>query len=96
MCKKEVLKISDLTFKEDSRQYFLGDLPISSVSEIISPICQKVYGKIERDTLEIAADHGTIVHRSIEFLSKYNLCAIDNDISGYTGDYKKFQKEHKV
>ena len=40
------MKICDLTFKEDTHSYFLGDLPIPSVSEIIRPIYQKVYGNI--------------------------------------------------
>lgn len=90
-----MFKISDLTFKEDTHSYFLGDLPIPSVSEIIKPIYQKVYGKINEHTLEIAAERGTRVHRAIEFLTKYNLCAIDNDISGYINAYKRFQKEHQ-
>ena len=93
--KKGVRKISDLTFKEDTHSYFLGDLPIPSVSEIIKPIYQKVYGKIDEDTLNVAAERGTRIHRAIEFLSKYNFCGIDSDIFGCIEAYKKFKNEHK-
>lgn len=87
--------MSDLTFKEDTHSYFLGDLPIPSVSEIIRPIYQKVYGKIDENTLNIASERGTRVHRAIEFISKYNFCGIDNDISGYIEAYREFQNVHK-
>jgi len=92
---KEVLKVADLTFKEDTHSYFLEDLPIPSVSEIIRPLHQKIYGNIDKDTLERAAERGTRVHRAIEFLSKYNLCSIDDDISGYISAYKKFRSHYK-
>lgn len=88
-------KISDLTFKEDTHSYFLGDLPIPSVSEIIKPIYQKVYGEIDEETLKFAAQRGTRIHRAIEFLSKYNFCGIDSDIEGYIEAYKKFKNDHK-
>ena len=85
----------NLEFIEDTHSYFLGDVPIPSVSEIIKPIYQKVYGNIDRETLDVAAERGTRVHRAIEFLSKYNLCAIDSDISGYIEAYKKYRKQYK-
>lgn len=89
------MKICDLTFKEDTHSYFLGNLPIPSVSKIIRPIYQKVYGKIDEDTLNIASERGRRVHRAIEFLSKYNFCGIDSDISGYIEAYKKFKRKYK-
>lgn len=70
-------------------------MPIPSVSEIIKPIYQKVYRKIDENTLEIAANRGTRIHRAIEFISKYNFCGIDSDISGYIEAYREFQNTHK-
>ena len=87
--------MADLIFKEDTHSYFLGDVPIPSVSEIIKPIYQKVYSKVNSQTLKTAADRGTRVHRSIEFLSKYNLYSVDSDVSGYINAYQKFRSEHK-
>lgn len=89
------MKIRNLSFKEDTHSYFLDDMPIPSVSEIINPIYQKVYGNIDENTLNIAAERGTRIHRSIEFLSKYNFYDIQNDISGYIDAYKKFRNTHK-
>lgn len=87
--------MADLTFIEDTHSYFLGDVPIPSVSEIIKPIYQKIYGDIDSQTLEMAADRGTRIHRAVEFLSKYNLCSIDSDISGYITAYQKFRSDYK-
>lgn len=87
--------MADLTFKEDTHSYFLGDVPIPSVSEIIKPIYKKIYGEIDSQALEMAADRGTRVHRAIEFLSKYNLYSVDSDVSGYISAYQKFRSDHK-
>ena len=92
------MKICDLTFKEDTHSYFLGDLPIPSVSEIIRPIYQKVYGNINENTLNMASERGTRIHRAIEFLSKYNFCGIDTDISvvlRYKYGHEKSNKRKK-
>lgn len=90
-----MITIADLIFKEDTHSYFLGDVPIPSVSEIIKPIYQKIYGEIDKGTLKIAADRGTRIHRAIEFLSRYNLFSVDSDISGYINAYQKFKSDHK-
>ncbi len=90
-----MIPIADLTFKEDTHSYFLGEMPIPSVSEIIKPIYQKIYGKVDSQTLKTAADRGTRVHRSVEFLSKYNLYSVDSDISGYIAAYQKFRSDYQ-
>ncbi len=90
-----MIAIADLTFKEDTHSYFLGNVPIPSVSEIIKPIYQKIYGEIDKDTLEVAAKRGTRIHRAVEFLSKYNLYSVDSDVSGYISAYQKFRSDYK-
>ena len=68
-----------LEFCEENHQYFLDTIPIPSVSEIISPIYEKVYKEIDSLSLKKAADKGTRVHRAIESMSKYNLTIFDDD-----------------
>ena len=86
---------TELTFDEKNHKYFLDGVCIPSVSEILSPLHSKVYGDINSYTLEIAAEKGTRVHRSIEFMSKYGLDKCDEDILGYVQAYKKFRSEHE-
>ena len=86
--------MSELKFNEEKHQYFLDDILIPSVSEIIKPIHDKIYKDINKNTLEIASDKGTRVHRAIEFMSKYNLNKFDEDIVGYVDAYKKFRNDN--
>ena len=85
----------ELTFKEKNHEYYLDEIYIPSVSEIIKPIYEKVYKNIDEETLEIASDKGTRVHRAIEFMSKYKMEKFDEDIIGYIEGYKQFRKENK-
>ena len=82
------------TFEEEKHQYFLDDSLIPSVSEILKPIHEKIYGKINPKVLKKAAERGTKIHRAIEFLSKYKLSKFDGEISGYLEAYKKFRSDY--
>lgn len=84
----------ELKFNEEKHQYFLDDIPIPSVSEIIKPLHDKIYKNISESMLEIASDKGTRVHRAIEFMAKYNLNKFDEDIVGYVDAYKKFRNDN--
>ena len=86
--------MANLIFDEKNHLYYLDNINIPSVSEIIKPLHDKIYGNINDSTLEIASDKGTRVHRAIEFMSKYDLKAFDEDILGYIEAYRKFRKEH--
>ena len=86
--------MSELKFNEEKHQYFLYGIHIPSVSEIIKPIHDKIYKSIDKNTLGIASDKGTRVHRAIEFMSKYALNKFDEDIVGYVNAYKKFRDDN--
>lgn len=84
----------ELRFNEEKHLYFLDGLPIPSVSEIIKPLHNKIYKNIDRQALEIASDKGVRAHRAIEFISKYGLNNIDEDIEEYVRAYKKFRLDN--
>lgn len=86
--------MSKLSFLEKSHKYFLDEIPIPSVSEIISPIYNKIYKGINSEVMEKAADKGTKIHRAIEFKSKYNLKKYDKDISEYIKAYENFRSDN--
>ena len=83
-----------LTFEEEKHQYFLDDSLIPSVSEILKPIHERIYGKVSSKVLKEAAERGTKIHRAIEFMSKYDLKKFDEEISGYLEAYKKFRSDY--
>ena len=83
-----------LTFEEEKHQYFLDDSLIPSVSEILKPIHERIYGKINPKVLKKAVERGTKIHRAIEFMSKYKLSKFDGEISGYLEAYKKFRGDY--
>lgn len=84
----------NLEFNEEKHEYFLENVLIPSVSEIIKPIYQNVYKNVYERILENAAERGTKVHRAIEFISKYNFEKFDDEILGYIEAYKKFKKDY--
>lgn len=86
--------MSTLVFVKEQHQYFLDDNLIPSVSEILKPIHDKIYGKINAKTLKKASERGTKIHRAIEFMSKYKLSKFDDEISGYLEAYKKFRSDY--
>lgn len=86
--------MSTLVFVKEQHQYFLDDNLIPSVSEILKPIHDKIYGKINAKTLKKASERGTKIHRAIEFMSKYKLSKFDGEISGYLEAYKKFRSDY--
>lgn len=73
--------MSTLVFVKEQHQYFLDDNLIPSVSEILKPIHDKIYGKINAKTLKKASERGTKIHRAIEFMSKYKLSKFDDEKS---------------
>ncbi|MDO4199965.1 MAG: hypothetical protein Q4D57_04355 [Clostridia bacterium] len=86
--------MATLVFVQEKHQYFLDNSLIPSVSEILKPIHDKIYGKINAKTLKKASERGTKIHRAIEFMSKYKLSKFDGEISGYIGAYKKFRGDY--
>jgi len=86
--------MATLVFVQEKHQYFLDDSLIPSVSEILKPIHDKIYGKINARTLKKASERGTKIHKAIEFMSKYKLSKFDGEISGYIEAYKKFRGDY--
>ena len=86
--------MATLVFVQEKHQYFLDDSLIPSVSEILKPIHDKIYGKINARTLKKASERGTKIHKAIEFMSKYKLSKFDGEISAYIEAYKKFRGDY--
>jgi len=91
----EINKIDGLEFLEEKHYYKFNGKYIPSVSSIIKPISSSIYGEIDKEILQKAADRGTAVHWAIELLNTTGAEIIENEFAGYFTAYKKFREEHK-
>lgn len=57
---------SGLTLDEDTHTYCLNGINLPSVSEIIRPLSDRIYGNIDMNILQKAAQKGTDVHFDIQ------------------------------
>ena len=86
----------NLQFIEEGHKYIVDGEEVPSVSEIIRFISREVYGDIDEETLQYAAERGTAVHKACEELDKTGTVECDEEIIGYVQAYKKFLEEHEV
>lgn len=63
-------------FDDAEHLYTVGGVRVPSVSRILRPLTNAVYGEIDRETLRRAADFGTAVHACTELL---DLDELDED-----------------
>lgn len=81
----------ELTFKEDSHEYFLGDERLPSVSEIIAPL--KDFSMIKPEVLEAKRQFGINVHKMIELYLEDDLdeMGLPEDLNGCLNAFKKWK-----
>ena len=62
---------SGVLFNEELHEYWLGDKQLSGISEVLRrQLYPNMYSAIPKRILEMAADYGTSVHKSIEEFQK--------------------------
>lgn len=81
----------ELTFNEDSHEYFLDDERLPSVSEIIAPL--KDFSMIPADVLENKRQFGTNIHKMIELYLEDDLDedSLPADLKGCLDAFKKWK-----
>ena len=81
----------ELTFKEESHEYFLGDERLPSVSEIISPLID--FSMIKPEVLENKRQFGTNVHKMIELYLEDDLdeMGLTEDLKGCLYAFKEWE-----
>lgn len=90
------LHLPELVFNEKGHTYELSGLKIPSVSEIMSPLSNDVYGEIDESVLEKAAARGTAVHEAIENYVKFGIEDIQPEYGGYFDAFLRWYKAHTV
>lgn len=91
-----MVKFPELTFDERRHIYKLNGMAIPSVTTVMQPLSDNVYGNINDDILRHAAARGTAVHEAIENFVKFGIEDIPPEYKGYFNAFLKWYEEHKV
>lgn len=92
----EVREFPELAFDEKKHIYTVNGLFIPSVTTVMKPLSDDVYGGIDEQVLNRAAARGTAVHNAIENYVKFDIEDISPEHAGYFEAFLKWFKEHKV
>lgn len=84
---------SGVLFNEELHEYWLGDKQLSGISEVLRrQLYPNMYSAIPKRILEMAADYGTSVHKSIEEFQKNWI----NDGTRELQDFIRICKENNL
>lgn len=90
------LPISDVDFKSEEHIYTLKGYRLPSVTEIMTPLKNLVYGSdINPVTMYEAGRRGTLVHEQIEAYIEYGVFEQDESTEPYMTAYVKFENDIK-
>jgi len=89
-------ELPELTFEERRHIYRLRGFEIPSVSTIMQPLSEDVYGSINEDVLSKAADRGTAVHNAIDNYVKFGVEDIPPEHMGYFQAFLKWYEDYDV
>lgn len=92
----EIREFPELSFDEKKHIYTLNGFLIPSVTTVMKPLSDDVYGGIDEEVLNRAADRGTAVHNAIENYVKFGIEDIPPEHAGYFEGFLKWVKEHDV
>lgn len=92
----EMPNFNELTFDESKHIYFLDGIELPSVTTLMKPLSDTVYGSVDKEVLDKAARKGTAVHSAIEIYSNFGIVDIDTENRPYFDGYLRFAKEHST
>ncbi len=73
----------ELVFSEEGHKYLLDGVEIPSVTQVMEPLSQHEYTRVDEQTLMRAADRGTMVHNAIENYIKFGIDDCPEEHRGY-------------
>ena len=88
-------ELPELEFDEEPHIYRLNGIVIPSVSTVMEPLSSNVYGSVDPNILNMAANRGTIVHEAIENYVQYGIEDIDPRYGAYLDAFIDFWKDYK-
>lgn len=87
--------MSELTFEEKGHVYRLNGQIIPSVTTLMKPLSEKVYGTVDPAILEKAARRGTAIHNATENYVQYGIEDIEPGYEAYLVAFIKWYKATK-
>ena len=91
----ERLPLPELEFREEGHLYLLNGLAIPSMSTLMEPLREKVYGEIDPAVLEMAAQKGTEVHNACENYAAFGVEDIRPEHRGYLDAFIRWCEKYK-
>ena len=91
----ELPNTPELSFLESTHTYTLYGQKIPSVTQLMAPLNASVYGGINTDVLNKAADRGTEVHQAAENYANFGIEDISPEHRGYFDGFRKWFDEVK-
>lgn len=91
----DIPEFPELTFDEKYHIYKLDGVKIPSVSTIMKPLSEAMYGTVDQEVLKKAAERGTAVHNAIENYILFGISDIPEEHEPYFEAFKDWWKENK-
>jgi hypothetical protein len=92
---KEIQKLPELAFEENTHTYTVNGIEIPSVTTVMKQLNEDYYGGIDTGVLTKAAAKGTAVHNAIENFLKFGIDDIAAEFNGYYRAFKSFMYDFK-
>lgn len=92
----KIPELDELSFEEERHVYQLNGRILPSVTTIMRPLSNAMYGTVDESILKKAASRGTAVHNAIENYTLFGIEDIDESYAGYFKAYKSWMKQHTL
>lgn len=92
---RSVLPAVDLNFDESIHIYTRNGVRLPSVTQLMSPLSQLIYGGVPTQAMAEAANRGSRAHEQVEHIVKYGIVETDPDTEGYVQAFNVFQNDKK-
>lgn len=85
----------ELQFEERKHKYLLNGIEIPSMTTIMEPLKDKVYGTVDPELIAAAARKGTVVHNAIENYLKYDFVDCPKEQEGYLDAFHEWLMKYE-
>lgn len=87
---------NEITFDEANHLYTKNGMILPSVTQIMKPLYDKVYGKANQNDSDNAKSDGKKVHSAIDFYNCYGVVEVEDELMPYVNSYIQFLKDKKL
>ncbi len=88
--------MSELSFDEEKHIYTLDGSIIPSVTTVMKPLSNSLYGGIDESVMKKAAERGTIVHNAIENYIKFGVTDCLHEFIPYFNAFLRWCRDYEV